>query len=740
MSVEWPRIRQQVEDSFFRLSDNPDLIGNALALIGDWLSNPTCAHLRAAIIAHIEQYQFQLLLDAFYQLIPFGTGGRRGRVGYGPNRINDVTVAESVQGHCNYLRARNIGSGKVVVAFDTRVFVDLSRTYRFLGEKHPLIGLTSGALASIAADIYAGNGFDVVMHVPGTTNRYLTTPELSFTIRHMNAVGGINVSASHNHPDDNGFKFFNAQGAQDIPPVDQEMTEFMQGIEEIRRASLHGPHSPSRVFSVPDAVHTAYLSANLALPRGRSSRGVTIAYTPLCGTGDTTVGDLLRSAGYDVRLYPAQSNFDGTFASVPLRLPNPEVPEAGRPAVTWADEQSAELLLLTDPDADRIGVFSKTRNGNWRYFTGNEIACILAYYLLLDKDLGPRRSGFLVRTLVTTQLLDSIAHKADCPIVSNLLVGFKYIANVLYELEQHGRFAHISARPTDLVLAAEESHGVLLTSAIRDKDAAGGALVLCDLVSGLREQGRTLDEYLDLIISECGNHQNVSRSIVMRGIRGNELLSKMMRSLREGPPTGISGSPVRSVQDHWSPEFGPILSDTDRLSRNLLVLRLDNAQVVIRPSGTEPKAKVYVDLTAKAGASDAERARLHRAAQKLATDVVNACIERVGMYLSDSASLLPDYVDLDLKVDFDKGFRHDLLSAGEALGRMNDASKIDWLRERLAAYASGSDPLEATANAVDRLCEELHRETTNPRLQHAVRALQQALTAYSQGPTVERAG
>jgi phosphoglucomutase/phosphomannomutase len=642
-------------------------------------------------------------------------------------------VAQSVQGHCNYLKAKNIDSGIVVVAYDTRLFVDLSKTYSFLGEDHPLLGLTSAALAVIAAEIYAGNGFEVAMHVSSAQQRYLTTPELSFTIRFMNAVGGINVSASHNHPDDNGFKFFNSQGAQDVPPVDQELTSFMHGISDVRRTSLHKDGAGKRLLEIPDHVHAAYVKANLELPRGRNSRAVTIAYTPLCGTGDSSVGDVLRAAGYDVKLFPAQANFDGTFASVPLRLPNPEVPDAGRPVVSWARDESADLVLLTDPDADRIGVFAKTVNESWRHFTGNEIACILAYYLLLDDDLGPKRTGFLVKTLVTTQLLDAIARKAGCPIVSDLLVGFKYIANVLHVLEQTGRFAHLSARPHDLVLAAEESHGVLLTAAIRDKDAAGGALMLANLMSGLTAQGRTLDQYLDQIISECGNHQNVSRSIVMRGIRGSESINQMMRSLRENPPTQIGELPVHSVHDHLSAEFGPILSDTDRLSRNLLVFKLEHAQVVIRPSGTEPKAKVYVDLAANPTAPEADRSRLHRAANKLASDVVKACIGRIGVSLSNSASLLPDYVDLELKVDFDKGFRHDLSASGDMLGRLDDSSKLDWLRERLAAYASGSDPLDTTSCAVSQLCEELYRETSNPRLQQAMRDLRRVLTAHVRG-------
>ncbi len=707
MTLQWPVVRGDVEKHFHGLSGNTDLVGNALSLLGEWLSDPICEHLRPSILAHIEHGQFPLLLDSFYQLIPFGTGGRRGRVGYGPNRINDVTVAQSVQGHCNYLHAKKVTAAKIVVACDTRFFADLSQTYQFLGPKHPLLDLTSRALASIATEIYAANGFQVFLYLPDPGARYLSTPELSFAIRFLGAAGGINVSASHNHPDDNGFKFYNTQAAQDIPPTDQELTTYMQGIKEIRRMPLAKAIAGGLAREMPAEVHPAYLGTNLALPRGKHRAGYVVGYTPLCGTGDGTVGDVLRAAGYDVRLYGPQANFDGTFASIPFRLPNPEVPESSQPALPFAKEQGADLLLCTDPDADRIGVYAQSKNGQWRYFTGNEIAAVLAYYLLVDKERGPKRTGFVIKTLVTTRLLDAIAAKAGSPIVADLLVGFKYIADVLHCLERDGHYKELKAKPQDLVVAAEESHGVLLTPAIRDKDAAGGALMLCDLMSALRQEGKYLPDYLATIMAECGNYRNVARSIVMRGIRGSELLSRMMKSLRDDPPSAFAQAPVRAMSDYLSSEFGPIRSDTDTQSRNLLAFRLDDAQIVIRPSGTEPKVKVYVDFLGKGGGTEAERTEANRAAQRFATGVVNDCTSRIGITVSESASRLPDYIDLDLKVEFDTAFRRDLQAAAGTLKGLDDAAKLDWLRKRLAPCAAGSDPLDAVRSAVDGLCNEL---------------------------------
>ena len=309
-------LRNPVEEQFAKLSDNTALVENALKLLDTWLSDPMYEALRGPILAHVESRQFALLLDSFYQFIPFGTGGRRGRVGYGPNRINPVTVALSVQGHCNYLRATKSPSGKVVVAFDTRIFADISGIYAFLGAGHPLLNLTSRLLAISACEIYAGNGFEVytpLLAAPGSP-AYLSTPELSFAIRRLGALGGMNVSASHNHPDDNGFKFFNAQGAQDVPPADQEMTGYMLDVKGIQRIPFETAVARGLIQPIPPEVHEQYIQTNLALLSKPVWPGLKVVYTPLCGTGDTTVGDVLRRAGVDVQVYAPDRRFRLTGA------------------------------------------------------------------------------------------------------------------------------------------------------------------------------------------------------------------------------------------------------------------------------------------------------------------------------------------------------------------------------------------------------------------------------------------
>jgi phosphomannomutase len=385
------------------------------------------------------------------------------------------------------------------------------------------------------------------------------------------------------------------------------------------------------------------------------------------------------------------------------------------------------MVLCTDPDADRLGVFARDSRGRWRYLNGNEIATILAYYLSLDAEIGPKRSGVIIKTLVTTRMMQRIAELSGCLIVPDLLVGFKYIAYVLHCLEREGCYEGIHSSVGDLVLAGEESHGVLLTPKIRDKDAAGGALVLCELLSQLRAQNKYLPEYLDALALECGNYQNVARSVVMRGIRGSELLARMMRSLREDPPVVFDGMPVFETQDFLSAEHGPLRSDTERLSRNLLVYRLEEAQVVIRPSGTEPKAKIYVDAEGAKLADARDRKKAANFAQRLAADVVEQCIGRIGFHLSASANLLPDYVDLDLKDLFGRVFPNDLLAAADRLSHQAPAEQLAWLRERLAPYSAGADPLEATAPAVARLLGDMSDEVHNQAIKGALHALEQAV-------------
>jgi len=722
---------EKLRNDFMQISDNKEAIDQAVTFIKQWLNNPLFSDQHASIISHIKHNKTELLLDAFYQRLPFGTGGRRGRVGYGPNRINPGTVAQSVQGHCNFMKKHyNCDDNpSVVVAFDVRIFVDIGGVFSFLPDDHLIQNLSSQDLACIACEIYAGNGFTVYTTLQNKNISYVSTPELSFLIKYFNALGGINVSASHNHPDDNGFKFYNPEAAQDIPPDDEHLSNYMDSDTiTVNQMNYDDAASKGLIVAIPQESHDAYIQTILTLKNIHpDSTSPPIIYTPLSGTGDSNVGDMMRAAGYAIQLYPPHANYDGTFENIPSRIPNPEVPEAAAPALTFADEQNADIVLSSDPDADRIGLFARDSKNNWQYITGNDIASIIGYYLIMDKDRGPQKRGLIIKTLVTTRTLENIAKQADCPIVGDLLIGFKYIAHVLETLEKSGRYRNITAKPNDLVLAAEESHGILLTHAVREKDSAGGALLLAEIMTLLKKDNICLPDYLTQLHLQCGNYANAARSIMLRGIEGADIIARILKSLREDNPTTLAGRPVTKYVDYLDESvMGPIKSKTDHLSRNLLMYKMDGTQIVIRPSGTEPKLKIYADIEGDKWSSQNNRNAAMKVAKEVVSSVYDTCLERIHIQLSESAQYLPDYIEIKRKQDFDSTFTNDLSAFAGQVAQDNslDASKrLDWLKNRLKDYTSGADPLIAVKEAVSHLCRRLIQHMTDQNVKTGLNVL-----------------
>jgi len=706
---------EHLRKDFMQISENQAAIDQAVTFLDQWLKNPLFSDQHASILSHIVHKKNDLLLDAFYQRLPFGTGGRRGRVGYGPNRINPGTVSLSVQGHCNFMKAHYDckKNPRVVVAFDVRIFVDIGGVFSFLPDNHPILNLSSQILARIACEIYAGNGFTVYTTLKNTNTSYLSTPELSFLIKYFNALGGINVSASHNHPDDNGFKFYNPEAAQDIPPDDEQLARYMDSDTlTVNQMDFDEATAKGLIRAVPKESHDAYINTILALKNVTPEpQSPPIVYSPLCGTGDSNVGDVMRSAGYTVKLYAPHANYDGTFVNVPSRIPNPEVPEAAAPALTFAKELDADIVMSSDPDADRIGLFARDNEKKWHYITGNDIASIIGYYLIMDNERGPQKRGLIIKTLVTTRTLEYIAKQADCPIVGDLLIGFKYIAHVLEMLEKKGCYQNISLHPNDLILAAEESHGILLTPAVRDKDTAGAGLILAEIMTLLRKDNICLPDYLTNLHLQCGNYANAGRSIMLKGIDGADAIARILKSLRQDRPTSLAGRHVKDYVDYLDESvMGPIKSKTDQLSRNLLVYKMDGSQIVIRPSGTEPKLKIYADIEGDKWSSQNNRNAAIKVANEVASKVYESCLERIQIQLSQSAQYLPDYIEVKRKQDFDSTFTNELILFAEkiVLDKSMDASKrILWLKNRLQEYTSGADPLIAVRQALSHLCLRL---------------------------------
>jgi phosphoglucomutase/phosphomannomutase len=659
-----------------------------------------------------------LVFDSFWQVLPFGTGGRRGRVGYGSNRMNATTVALTIQGHADFIRRRFPGRRDlaVVVANDVRVFNDVAGTYGFLGGPHPLLGASSRSFAKLAAQIYAGNGITAYLPDPTSDSATLSTPELSFLITRLGAAGGVNMSASHNPPDDNGVKVYDEHGSQPVAPEDQLLLDVMAQVEAVQTVAFEKALAAGTIRPVPGALHATYVQANVKLYGAfyAPQKAPPIVYTPLCGVGLGTAGDVLRALGFPVLTPPAEGP-DGSFAVIPFRSPNPEVPQSTAPARAFADQHGSGIVLSSDPDADRVGLEVKLDDGSWYHCDGNQIAAILGYALMLDAQ-GPRRAGLVIETLVTTKLLGRIAaRRGDSDVIDDLLVGFKYVADVLKRLRAEGRYRDIRRRPEELVLAAEESHGVIGLPDILDKDSAPACMFLAGLYQRLAAQGKNLLDYYVSILEEVGGFDNVNRSIMMAGAAGMERKDRIMAWLRESPPRELAGAKVTRVVDYWDERaFGPLKSASEQLPRNVVQLFTERFVVTVRPSGTEPKLKLYCEiLPGISGPPARGRAllgALRAEADRIAREVYNALLAPLGVSLGEAGLLLTDLIELDRKVEFEREILPALapLLRGRKFATFDNV--LDWLRERSRALLPGADALPALRGPLAPLAASLGRE------------------------------
>lgn len=692
--------------------------GDAARRLRQWLSGDLPWAHPEILERHLADEHVDLLFDAFWQVLPFGTGGRRGRVGYGSNRMNETTVAMTVQGHCNYLKSAypDRDDLTVVVANDVRVFRDMAGTYAFLGSDHPLVGVSSRSLAKLACEIYAGNGITAWTSSPEDDASVLATPELSFLIAELEAQGGINLSASHNPPDDNGIKTYDAFGSQPIAPDDQALIDVMDSATRVQSMPFAEALAQGRVKAVPERCRTTYVELYEKLYAGihTPTEDHPITFTPLCGCGLNTVGAVLTRLGFPLRV-PQDELPDGSFESIPFRAPNPEVAQATGPARAFAETQGSTIVLSSDPDADRVGLEIRLADGSWFHFDGNQIAAILAYYLMLDPE-GPRRRGLVIETLVTTKILGRVVEEAgDSLLIDDLLVGFKYVADVLKRLERGETVRGVQCSTDRLVLAAEESHGVIMLPGIRDKDASPACMYLAALHQRESARGRTLLDYYGAILERLGSYDNVNRSIVMLGAEGIGKKDRIMQSLRDEPPTQIGGLPVQRMLDFWDEQaFGPFVSASDRLPRNVIQVQTEAFIVTIRPSGTEPKLKLYCQLLPGAEAPAARGSDLLQAVRGRAEDVARQIyadlLRRIDLELGTAALLLPDIVDLDRKLEFERDTIPALREALATGAHADLSSLLAWLGHAVGPMMPGSDALPAVQGAVAWLCEQWRAE------------------------------
>lgn len=702
-----------------------DLGDKAGRQLHDWLSGNFFNAHEEILKKHLDKEHVDLVFDAFWQVLPFGTGGRRGRVGYGPNRVNPTTVAMTVQGHCDYLNRHFEGTDNpaVVVANDVRIFNDISGAYDFLGDDHPLLGVSSRSLGKLACQVYAANGFVVYFespHVDGDPPPVVSTPMLSYAVNELGAMGGINLSASHNHPDDNGIKVYDQYGSQPVAPDDQHLVDAMAKAEDIKVMPFEQAWAEGMIRGLPSELNTKYLETYLQefgdIYTFKPDDSP-VVYTPLCGCGLTSTGEVLKRLGVPF-LVPPRQGPDGTFKEIPFRTPNPEVPQSTAPAKAFAEKKGSLIVLSSDPDADRIGLEARLPDGQWYHFDGNQIATMLCYFLMLDPD-GPRRRGLVIETLVTTRIIGKIVEKATGSwIVDDLLVGFKHVADVLKTLGRDGRYQDITCLPDQLVLAAEESHGIETLSTIRDKDSTPACMYLAALHQKLIRQGRSFLDYYCSILDELGGYDDGLRSIMLSGAEGMIQKDNIMRSLREEPFKTLGGHEVRGMVDHWDQErFGPFKSDTDRLPRNVLRFITDAAIVTVRPSGTEPKLKFYVQRLPH-GEVSTSRGRplleeLRSKTNAFSQKVYNELLARIDLSLGEPGLLLPDIVDLAQKQKFENETvpeLHQILLSGK-VACLEDA--LAWLREKSAAMTPGADPLPAVRSSIAAVCHQWEKEAGN---------------------------
>jgi phosphoglucomutase/phosphomannomutase len=649
-----------IRTGFGTVDADPALKDKAFANLTTWLTHPDFAPYRPQLEYLVTTAKWSLLVDSFYQVMPFGTGGRRGAVGIGPNRMNLWTLGASVQGHCDYLKQRFPGVNplNVVLAFDVRQFEDKRKVYN-PDLPNPVLHLSSREFCQYACGVYAANGIHSHILAPDS-KRYIPTPELSFAIRFLRANGGLNMTASHNPPDDNGSKFYNELGAQPVPPEDQLMSEFVDQVTTIRHVAFPEAVRSGKVHFLTDAPHRAYieLCRKESLISPPKLDEIRVVFTPLHGCGGFCAGEVLEAQAFRPIGVPEQAAPDGQFPNV-TGYPNPELPPCMDRAERVAKEHSADLVVSTDPDADRLGALANTQadgKGSFRFITGNEIASLLTHFKLsqLARSGSLPDSPIIITTEVTTGQVTRICRSYGAQVVNDLLVGFKYHADVIAQLEATGQYGDVRGTPADFVIATEESHGILATPGIRDKDSACAALLLAEAALFEKRQHRTLVDYLTDLNRQFGYFRNELLNIVMTGLEGKVNMARMLDTLRHSPPKEIGGLPVIAFEDLRDEDgrLGPFKGETDRAARNFLIFRLGGgegitAKVCLRPSGTEPKAKAYLEVASepcKASTPqavwNAKCAAIDAQIQKIAMDFLTLAMATVGQTPAPGADKL----------------------------------------------------------------------------------------------------
>ncbi|MBB28896.1 MAG: hypothetical protein CME25_08355 [Gemmatimonadetes bacterium] len=558
-------------------TDSGSVSENSADALNQWLTEPEYVEFNDEIKTLIERNEVDELEDAFRTHIEFGTGGIRGKMGPGPNRINLRTIGEAAQGLANYVKQANSSKGSVVIAYDTR-----HNSERFARE---------------VASIVAGNGITARIF-----NGHRSTPELSYALRKTGASAGVVISASHNPPSDNGFKAYWCDGGQVVSPHDKAIMAEVTRVKEINRIGFDQGVAERKILFLGKEIDAEYHKrlGELALV---DDRNISIVYTPLHGVGATSVVPALKSLGYDnLHLLAEQAIPDGSFPTVLGGVANPEDPATMTLAIEKAREMGADIVLASDPDADRLGCALPLEGIGWDAkphelaLNGNQIGAILCHHILqsLTQTGKMPEKGLVAKTIVTTDLTGIIGRAFGAEVVDNLLVGFKYIGAVIESLPADTKF----------LFGTEESHGYLSGSFVRDKDAASAAILLVECAASLKNRGLTIRQYLDYIYETHGYFREIQKSTYREGAQGNREIAQIMAGLRENPPSEIGEHQVHEAIDYQvgitlklkTGETGEVVADRGNVMA-FTFTDTGNTRVTARPSGTEPKIKYYVSAT-----------------------------------------------------------------------------------------------------------------------------------------------
>lgn len=511
------------------------------------------------------------ILDRFYKNLEFGTGGLRGVIGAGTNRLNVYTVSQATQGLANYLN-KNFKEPSVAIAYDSRI--------------------KSDKFAEAAAGVLAANGIKVYIYP-----ELMPTPMLSFAVRRLHCSSGIVITASHNPSKYNGYKCYDSRGFQMTDEAAAETYEYIKNVDVftgVKRMDFDDALAEDMVDFIEDWVKDEFTEAVLSKSLNKklvASSGIKVLYTPLHGTGNKPVRRVLKKLGVkELEVVKTQEKPDGTFTTCPY--PNPEIRQVFEEGLKETENFKADLIIATDPDCDRVGI-AVLDGGEYKLMTGNEVGAMLSEYLLSTlKARGELpEKPVLIKTIVTTPLIKDIANAYGAE-VYDLLTGFKYIGECITELEEKGEADRY-------VLGMEESYGYLAGTHVRDKDGVVAAMLVTEMAAFCKTEGKTLWQYMESIYEKYGYYFNELDNYAFEGASGMKKMADMMENLRNNVPAEISGSKVVWVGDYKKGTTLDLVSGasgkTGLPSSNVLSYRCENGSTaIVRPSGTEPKIKIYI--------------------------------------------------------------------------------------------------------------------------------------------------